>query len=151
MHSLSNPPDRTALRARLVRVTPQAERRWGRMSAHGMLCHLTDSYGIPLGEKFASPATGPLQRTLVKFIALHTSMPWGKGFPTRPEVDQECGGTQPASFGADLDRLLSTFDRFCSATSLEGTLHPFFGPLTRAEWLRWGFAHADHHLRQFGF
>jgi hypothetical protein len=28
--------------------------------------------------------------------------------------------------------------------------HPLFGPLTRAEWGRWGLRHADHHLRQFG-
>ena len=150
MHSLSDPVDRTALRARLCRVTPQAERRWGRMSAHGMLCHLADSYGVPLGEKIASPATGPLQRTLVKFVALHTPLPWIKGFSTRPEIAQESGGTQPTSFAADHAWLLSIFDRFCNSTALEGALHPNFGRLTRAEWLRWGFAHADHHLRQFG-
>jgi hypothetical protein len=28
--------------------------------------------------------------------------------------------------------------------------HPIFGRITRAEWLRWGYLHADHHLRQFG-
>lgn len=28
--------------------------------------------------------------------------------------------------------------------------HSIFGPMTSAEWLRWGHLHLDHHLRQFG-
>ena len=28
-------------------------------------------------------------------------------------------------------------------------VHPFFGPLTKDEWLIWGYRHTDHHLRQF--
>jgi len=28
--------------------------------------------------------------------------------------------------------------------------HPLFGPMSRAEWLRWGYLHMDHHFRQFG-
>ena len=28
--------------------------------------------------------------------------------------------------------------------------HPVFGPMTRGAWLRWGYLHTDHHLRQFG-
>ena len=27
--------------------------------------------------------------------------------------------------------------------------HPFFGALTREEWMIWGYRHTDHHLRQF--
>jgi hypothetical protein len=28
--------------------------------------------------------------------------------------------------------------------------HPMFGPLTRREWMLWGYRHMDHHFRQFG-
>ncbi len=28
--------------------------------------------------------------------------------------------------------------------------HPVFGELSEWEWMRWGYLHADHHLRQFG-
>jgi hypothetical protein len=28
--------------------------------------------------------------------------------------------------------------------------HPIFGRLSPAAWLRWGYLHCDHHLRQFG-
>jgi hypothetical protein len=32
----------------------------------------------------------------------------------------------------------------------EGIVHPIFGPMSAAAWMRWGYLHADHHLRQFG-
>jgi hypothetical protein len=28
--------------------------------------------------------------------------------------------------------------------------HPMFGDLTSWQWMRWGYLHTDHHLRQFG-
>jgi hypothetical protein len=28
--------------------------------------------------------------------------------------------------------------------------HFLFGPLSEAQWARWGYRHMDHHLRQFG-
>ena len=28
--------------------------------------------------------------------------------------------------------------------------HAIFGAMTASDWMRWGFLHADHHLRQFG-
>jgi len=28
--------------------------------------------------------------------------------------------------------------------------HPLFGPMSETQWLRWGYLHVDHHLRQFG-
>jgi hypothetical protein len=33
---------------------------------------------------------------------------------------------------------------------LDGRVHPIFGRMSEAAWLRWGWLHADHHLRQFG-
>ena len=29
-------------------------------------------------------------------------------------------------------------------------IHPLFGRMSEAAWLRWGYLHVDHHLRQFG-
>ena len=28
--------------------------------------------------------------------------------------------------------------------------HPIFGAMSVKDWMRWGYLHADHHLRQFG-
>ena len=32
----------------------------------------------------------------------------------------------------------------------ETVRHPFFGAMSPNQWLRWGYLHTDHHLRQFG-
>ena len=120
------------------------------MSVHQMVCHLDDSYKCPLGEKYASPATGLLQRTLVKTVALNSPLPWPKGVPTRPEMEQGKGGSPPVDFRQDLASLLTTFDRFCDGLPTPCLPHPVFGAMTAKNWMRWGYLHADHHLRQFG-
>jgi hypothetical protein len=120
------------------------------MSAHQMVCHLSDAFLVALGEKRASRSINAFTRTVVKWIAL-APLPWPPGIPTRPEIDQCRGaGTKPADFGADVAGLDALMERFASHESLEREPHPLFGPMTRADWLRWGYRHVDHHLRQFG-
>ena len=101
-----------------------------------------------MGEKNISSATGLFQRTLVKWIALHTSFPWPHGFKTRPEADQELGGTRPVEFDLDRADLLTIIERF--SQSRQRSAHPIFGGMSEWEWQRWGYLHVDHHLRQFG-
>jgi len=120
------------------------------MNVNQMLCHLDDSYKVALGERKASPATNLIQRTLVKWIALQAPMKWPKGTPTRPEIEQGKGGSKPIDFRQDLASLLTTFDRFCDALPSPCVQHPIFGEMTALHWMRWGYLHADHHLRQFG-
>jgi len=120
------------------------------MSVHQMVCHLDDSYKVALGEKTASAATGVVQRTVLKWGALKAPMQWRRGFPTRPEIEQGKGGTIPVGFRQDLASLVSTLSRFCDGLPDPCLLHPIFGKMTTEDWMRWGYLHADHHLRQFG-
>ena len=118
------------------------------MTPHEMLCHLGDSFEAVLGERDASRADTWLSRTVVKWIALHTSMPWPKGVPTRPEVDPKRLGTKPIEFERDRRRVVALIRRFVAPDAQFGR-HPGFGAMSRTEWLLWGYAHVDHHLRQF--
>jgi len=120
------------------------------MSANQMICHLYDSYLAALGEKHVSSAAGFLQRTILKWIALKLPAKWPKGIATRPEVEQGVGGTPPTDFEQDRAELISVFNRFCDESANLSAPHPIFGHMSREEWLRWGYLHADHHLRQFG-
>ena len=151
MKSLLNSNDKRTVIERLRQVTPDSRRRWGKMSAHQMLCHLSDSFLAVMGEKEISPATGPLQRTLVKWIALYAPLPWPKGVETRPEVDQEIGGTRPAEFDRDRQQLEKLIDRFSRRPrDFAWRPHPIFSLMSERDWMRWGYLHLDHHLRQFG-
>ncbi|HEX8893010.1 MAG TPA: hypothetical protein VF783_06790, partial [Terriglobales bacterium] len=66
------------------------------MSAHQMICHLSDSFRGSLGEKYISPATSVFKRTLLKWVALWVPLRWPHGFKTLPEMDQRQGGTPPS-------------------------------------------------------
>jgi hypothetical protein len=119
------------------------------MSAHQMVCHLSDSFRMVTGAKSVSDASGPIQRTIVKWIALYAPLRWPSGIRTRPEVDQQLGGTKPDDFASDvaaLERLLEA----AATRGLARRSHPIFGNMSEDAWLRWGYLHMDHHLRQFG-
>jgi Protein of unknown function (DUF1569) len=140
-----------SLSFRIAALRPDSDRRWGRMSAHQMVCHLNDSFLVCLGEKDVSLATGPIQRSLFKWMALYFPAPWPKNIPTRPEVKQGAGGTCPTDFDSDRDTLLKLIKRFCNGScEFREYAHPFFGKMRDREWLRWAYLHVDHHLRQFG-
>ena len=152
MKTLARPDDKAELVRRLQTLRPDSARRWGRMNVHQMVCHLSDSFLMSLGQRPVSPATGPLQRTLVKWIALYAPLRWPRGkIATRPEVEQGAGGTCPTDFAADVARLEALVESFgAPAAPADWPPHPIFGPLSQRAWLRWGYLHMDHHLRQFG-
>ena len=121
------------------------------MNAHQMVCHLGDSFRLGLGQRDVSLASGILQRTVIKTIALHVPLPWPKGVPTRPEADQEISGTPPGDFDRDRRDLIAMINRFAASNrDFQFGAHPIFGAMSEWEWMRWGYLHADHHLRQFG-
>ena len=151
MNSFLNPSDKKSILERLNNVRPDSPRLWGRMTPHQMICHLSDSFKSKLGEKENSRASNFLTRTVVKWIALYAPMPWPHGVKTRPEMDQEIGGTPPDDFESDRLQLVALLERFASPEKNAGFHpHPFFGDMSEAEWMRWGYLHCDHHLRQFG-
>ena len=103
---------------------------------------------IRLLDPNASPATSLLQTTLIKWIALRAPLRWPPGVPTRPEIEQGRGGTPPAEWENDHNELLGLLESFADRQKFGA--HPVFGPMSRCEWLTWGYRHVDHHLRQFG-
>jgi uncharacterized protein DUF1569 len=152
MKTLARPRDRAEILRRLKALRLDSRRRWGRMTAPQMVCHLSDSFRVVVGRMPVSHATGLLQRTLVKWIALYVPLPWPGGrIVTRPEIDQELGGTKPGDFAADVAELESLVELITApARTFLWDAHPIFGRMSDADWLRWGYLHMDHHLRQFG-
>lgn len=149
MRTLARPDDLAELLRRLQTVRPDSAARWGRMSAHQMICHLSDSMLVATGQKVVTPRTGPLQRTFIKWIALYFPAPWPAGIATPAEIDQHVGGTKPQEFARDVQELGMRLRRFAEEQPIRPP-HPVFGPMSRTAWLRWAYLHTDHHLRQFG-
>jgi len=121
------------------------------MSAHQMICHLSDSFRLVTHQKSASPATGLVQSTVIKWMALYLPVKWPRSVPTRPEMDQEVGGTRPDDFARDLAELEKLLESVTTqAAGYDWPAHPIFGRMSEADWMRWAYLHVDHHLRQFG-
>lgn len=151
MKTLAQQQYRAELVRRLRTVRRDTRPLWGRMSAHQMICHLSDAYRIAAGEKPVSSVNGLLQRTLVKWIALYLPVRWPTGLATPREVDQLLAGTKPVEFDSDVAALETLLDRIATRRD-DGNWpeHPIFGRMSHRSWLRWGYLHMDHHLRQFG-
>jgi hypothetical protein len=155
MKSFGNSTDYNEITVRVRNLRADSRRRWGRMTAPQMVRHLTDSFLSIIGER---PTTTPTRtapfwgRTALRWIALYAPLKWPKGIRTRPDVDQERGGTPPSGdFAADVAALEDACARFletCQRRPLKP--HFMFGTLSAAQWTRWAYLHVDHHLRQFG-
>lgn len=146
-----DPPTVEELHRRLETLRPDAERRWGRMTPHQAVTHMTDTFRMALAERPIRDKSTFFLRTVGRWVGFHTPLPWPKGFRAPRELDQERDGTPPDVWGRDLESLHAALDRFSAAADeLAGNVHAVFGPLSRKEWGVWGYRHTDHHLRQFG-
>lgn len=149
--TIDQPAIKAEIIARLSSLEVGARPLWGKMSAHQMICHLSDSHRLPMGEMKTGFKSSILSRTVMKWGALRAPIQWPKGLPTVPEIDQAAGsGTPPAVFEADRARLLLLIERFTAQPrDFQFAPHPMFAQMTEWEWMRWAYLHADHHLRQF--
>jgi hypothetical protein len=151
MKTLSNPKDKEEILRRLQTFQASASRRWGKMSAHEMVCHLSDGYKMYIGERKVKPASRRIPAPILRFIAIWSPLPWPRGFPTAPEVDQRVGGTPPAEFEADKRVLCALIERLAKRPKdFEWQPHPHFGQMSERSWMRLAYLHANYHLRQFG-
>lgn len=151
MRTLLNPLDQDQILSRLQSVRQSSQRRWGRMTAHQMICHLRDGYKLYLGEIVADPPGFPYPSRLFKWGCLWVPIPWPKGFKTLPEIDQQKKAASSSEFDSDRAELRDLIHRFTSAPrEFRWPNHPYLGHMSEKEWMRLGYLHADHHLRQFG-
>ncbi len=150
MKTLADAQCRKEIAERVGRIRADSQRQWGKMSAHQMVCHLADSFRGVMGERSLA-LTPTFGHGIIKLIALYAPLQWPHGLKTMPEVDQEIGGTKPAEFEADRRDMLRLFEKFTrQPRGFAWKPHPMFLEMSEKDWMRWGYLHMDHHLRQFG-
>ena len=147
MKSLKNEGVRLEVIRRLEGLSPQAQPKWGRLTAAKMVCHVADCLRMAHGDLATRP---PGSRTFTRFPLKHLFLlvlPMPRNLPTARELQS----TAPSTFERDRQACADLIQRFSSTPGRgKGPSHPFFGVLTGSEWgvLQW--RHLDHHLRQFG-
>ena len=136
---------RRALIVRVRQLSPDSERRWGRMSAPEMLAHVTDACRMALGEIAARPKTSPLRYFPLRELVVYV-LPFPKGVPTAPELL----GRTAVDWSAEVVALEQALDRLVAQSRSTFPEHPVFGNMSTRAWGVLTYRHIDHHLRQFG-
>jgi len=149
--SFSNPTDVQQIKNRLAQLTPATERQWGSMSAHQVICHLSESFLAPLGDRKVESMKRPLPAFALRFIFLSLPIKWTHGPKAAALGAVATDADAVAEFDADRKNLIQLFDRLIAMDDKSVCPpNPFFGAMNESQWKRWAWLHTDHHLRQFG-
>jgi hypothetical protein len=144
--SLANPAVRDEMLDRLVRLSPDAAPRWGKMNATQMLAHLVDWMAMADGSLPTAQIKMILRFPPLKQLAIYW-LPFPRNVMTAPELKQR----HPRDWSIELETVrqrLEGFDRL--AARVDWPHHPVFGRMTRRAWCVFAYRHMDHHFRQFG-
>lgn len=148
MKQLHDPTDRSDIKARLGRLTPAAQRKWGKMTPDQMLWHCAEPLEAALGVKpyGEMPPKPPMPGSWAAWLLLH--VPWPKGrLPTAPGFVAKGN----YDFEAERKRLLALIDAMAARDpQSDAQFHPIFGANTIAYQTKLQAKHLTHHLEQFG-
>jgi len=143
---LHDPQHKAEILRRLKTLSPNAVRRWGKMSVSQMLWHVNEAMEGALGRIQAEPMKVPLPRPLLKFLVLN--FPWGKGAPTLKRWVPQSDNYDFASEQARCLRLVGEL----ASKPLEDAWpdSPTLGRMRGSDVSRLHAKHLNHHLTQFG-
>jgi hypothetical protein len=150
MRSLSKAQDFAEVERRLLSVQPGDPGLWGEMTVEQMLAHVAGAFRVGMGELPAGDVPRqPLRPQLMKFAALRLPMQWPQGLQTVGSLKVGAPAMQTAAFAEQRQMVLREMHRFARREQPRVD-HAMFGAMTYGDWMRWGYLHMDHHLRQFG-
>jgi hypothetical protein len=146
MKHLFDPINAEEMKTRILEISPDAEKRWGKMDVAQMLAHCGNGLEMAIGiikpkRVFIGRLIGGLLKS--KYT---DEKPFDKSSPTSDEIRV----IDSRNFDKEKERLLGLLKRFSEEKKTTTHPHPFFGDLRPDEWSRGMYKHLDHHLRQFG-
>lgn len=144
MKTVFDQSTREELVQRVSRLTEKSTPQWGKMNVSQMMRHRAQWDEMALGKtKYKQSLLGKLFGKM----ALKNMMkekPVKRNLPTVPSFVIK----EPVDFSAEKARWLRLLSEYAHYPA-GGFIHPFFGPLTKAQTGCIVYKHIDHHLRQF--
>ncbi|MBC7874006.1 MAG: DUF1569 domain-containing protein [Ferruginibacter sp.] len=130
---------------RIEKLTPETQRKWGKMDVGQMLAHCQMPLGVAVGKhklkgNFFIKVIGKLVKK-----KLFNDEPFKQNLPTAGSFKM----TTSKDFEKEKQALVQMIHDF-SENTMSDEPHPFFGKLTKEEWSKGTWKHLDHHLQQFG-
>ena len=128
-------------------VTPE----WGKMTRGQVYGHLNQTLNYTLGQGPEMPFRGNFK---TKHIFRHVVLYGLREIPRGIKLPRPEGVSEEMLFPVvTLDTFQETIDTYVArlgAPELPTRIHPFFGPLTPAQWQLFHRRHFTHHMKQFG-
>jgi len=146
--------DRTTAKeiiAKLKRIPPDAQPRWGKMNRAQLYGHLALVMRHMLGDAPPIPYKGTwVSRHVFRHLVVNglieiphnIRLPRPKGAPRDFEP--------PTCELADLERAMNDYIDALDQGRVPPAQHPFFGQLSNEEWRKFHIRHFKHHCKQFG-
>lgn len=136
---------------RLEALAPQTEPLWGIMTPQHMVEHLSASIRMSNGKLYLSQMIAD-EDIPKRLEFLYSDVPFEKNIRQQNSPEGlrplRCGSMQEAI--ALLHEMLRLFEQHFAEKPNDKPIHPFFGPLTKAQWIRFHYRHMQHHFSQFG-
>ena len=147
--TIFDPTLKQQLLARIDKLTPTADRKWGKMNVAQALRHMSLGNQMALGElSVESKRFGPIKKKIFRFFLLNMPVPKGKA-ETFPPMNMVNLNIDPTDFEAERSNLKSYIQKLSTATSFAEE-NSFGGKFSRDDWGRLMYNHTNHHLKQFG-
>jgi hypothetical protein len=148
MKSLASAAVLSEVGERLLSLRVDDRALWGKMTSVQMVRHLGCACEMALGDRPMKPVKGPPPK-LMRLVGLWSGLRWMKNYSTTPELKRAIAEGSDAEFCALVRAVIEGKEAIADGGRLAPS-HPMFGEMRAADWKRWGYLHADHHLRQFG-
>ena len=135
---------------RINNLTPETQRKWGKMSVDQVLAHLNVAYDLTFTpEKFPKPSF-IAKFLLSKFVKpkITNEIPYKQSLPTSPAfiiADERNFEEEKAKLIGNIQRVQQL-----GREAFEGKENINFGKMTAQCWNNMFAKHLNHHLDQFG-
>ncbi len=135
---------------RINNLTPETQRKWGKMSVDQVLAHLNVAYDLTFTpEKFPKPSF-IAKFLLSRFVEpkITNEIPYKQSLPTSPAfiiADERNFEEEKAKLIGNIQRVQQL-----GREAFEGKENINFGKMTAQGWNNMFAKHLNHHLEQFG-
>ena len=135
---------------RINNLTPETQRKWGKMSVNQVLAHLNVAYDLTFTpEKFPKPSF-IAKFLLSRFVKpkITNEIPYKQSLPTSPAfiiADERNFEEEKAKLIGNIQRVQQL-----GREAFEGKENINFGKMTAQCWNNMFAKHLNHHLDQFG-
>ena len=135
---------------RINNLTPETQRKWGKMSVNQVLAHLNVAYDLTFTpEKFPKPSF-IAKFLLSRFVKpkITNEIPYKQSLPTSPVfiiADERNFEEEKAKLIGNIQRVQQL-----GREAFEGKENINFGKMTAQCWNNMFAKHLNHHLEQFG-